>query len=355
MKPIPLLPLAPRPFEDELISSWQGRVAVRYALSLADIDAWLDLDSSASMDRDLQPDPVSLRKWALSCRIRTEAVEALALSRYTTPLGYVFRSQWRGICCICLEYDRGVGRDQYFRRSWARAEAVACPFHRVRLRYSCTQCITRCEFRFEYRNGLVELVCANCLGAVSRAPPTPSELRHADLLIATMEVINITERGALKLSQIDEAIRFLWSPSQGCRRSEITFFDAEHTYGSALMPANPDAPMTCLSTTWRAATLLAIAQILDIGSARAYFGPPGEWMTFAFQQFGSRPASGRNSPELPAAKPRKIEIPLRSDAEYLRLATATIKDPRWHGLLRLKARDRSKALSRLARDMLGTV
>ncbi|WP_376907853.1 hypothetical protein G6L89_024515 (plasmid) [Agrobacterium fabrum] len=194
------------------------------------------------------------------------------------------------------------------------------------------------------------------MAAVSRVPPTPSELRHADLLIATMEVVNITEKTeGLKPAQIDKAIRFLWSASQGCGKPEITFFDVERTYGSALMPPNPDAPMTCLSTTWRAATLLTIAQILDIGSARAYFGPPGEWLTFAFQQFGSRPASGRNSPELPAEKPRKIEMPLRSEAEYLRLANATMEDPRWHGLLTLKARDRSKALSRLARNMLGTV
>ena len=55
MKPIPLLPLAPRPFEDELISSWQARVAARYSLGIDDIDTWLHLDGSVSEDRDFDP------------------------------------------------------------------------------------------------------------------------------------------------------------------------------------------------------------------------------------------------------------------------------------------------------------
>ncbi len=356
MRHTPLLPLAPRPYADELISSWQGRVAVRYALRSADVDAWLDLDCSASMDRDLDPDPASLWRWARACRIHPDVIGALPLSRHTAPLGYVLQSRWRGFCSACLEGDRRNGRDQYFRRSWSRAETVACPTHRVRLRYSCSGCFTRCEFRFEYRDGLAELICSGCMAAVSRAPPALSELHHADVLISTMEAINDAEkeRGGPKLAQIDKAIRFLWSASPNSGKPEITFFDVERTYGSAFMPANPDAPMTCLSMTWRSATLLTIAQMLDIGSARADFGPPSEWLSSAFRRFGSSAAYNPGVPERPKVKTRRMALQLRPDADYLRLATETMKDPLRRQLATLGARDRSKALSRLARDLLSS-
>lgn len=354
MKPIPLLPLAPRPFEDELISSWQGRVAVRYALGIAEIDTWLSLDSPGSEDHDVHPDPENLRRWSRACRVRSDVVEQLALSRHAAPLGYVLRSRWRGICAACLEDDRRNDRDQYLRRAWSRAETVACPIHRLRLRYFCPGCFTRCHLRFEYRDGLVELICSCCLTAVSRAPPAPSEMRHAELLIAMMEAVNAPKegRGETTLATLEEATRFLWSASANTGRPEITLFGVDRPFGRASIPVNPDVPMTGLSVTWRSSTFLTIAQMLDIGGARSDFGPPGEWLTFAFQQFGNKVASDPCPPERRMAKPRRVGLAIRSDAEYLRLATATVKDPRWHNLSTLRPRDRSKAISRLARDLL---
>jgi hypothetical protein len=62
-------------------------------------------------------------------------------------------------------------------------------------RYFCPACFAGRSFRFEYRDGLAELICSGCLAAVSRTPPAPSERRHAELLIATMEAINDAEEG----------------------------------------------------------------------------------------------------------------------------------------------------------------
>ena len=165
---------------------------MRYSQRSADIDAWLDLDRPTHKDLD----PVrQVFGDGPACRIRSDLVEALALSRHAAPLGYVRQARWRGICPACLEGDRRNGRDQYIRRSWSRSEAVACPIHRVRLRFSCWNCFTRCDFRFEYRDGLAELICSDCMAAVSRAPPAHVELRHANLLIATMKAIDDAEKG----------------------------------------------------------------------------------------------------------------------------------------------------------------
>ncbi len=273
------------PYGDELISSWQARVAARYSRQSADIEAWLGLDSST--DNDFDPDPTSVWRWSRACRIRPAVVEALALSRNAASLGYVRQSRWRGICPACLEGDRRNGRDQYLRRHWSRAETVACSIHRVRLRFSCLKCLRRCDFRYEYRDGLAELICSGCMRAVSRAPPSHFELRYAGLLIATMEAIDDAEkgRGETKLADIRKAIRFLWSGSVNHGRPEITFFGVQDIKGPASIPVNVDAPLTCLSMTWRSSTLLTMAQMLDISSAQSEFGPPSDCLTFAFQQF----------------------------------------------------------------------
>ncbi len=354
MRHTPLLPLAPRPYADELISSWQARVAVRYSQRSADIDAWLDLDSPTH--KDLDPDPISLWRWTRACRIRPDVVEALALSRHAAPLGYVRQARWRGICPTCLEGDRRNGRDQYIRRSWSRSEVVACLLHRVRLRFSCWKCFTRCDFRFEYWDGLAELICSDCMAAVSRAPPAPCELRHANLLIATMEAIDDAEkgRGGPDLAEFEKAIQFLWSDSTNSGKPEITFFNVQSTPGPASIPVNAAAPLTCLSMTWRSNTLLTIAQMLDIGSAQSDLGPPSDWLTLAYQRFRSKVADEPSLPERPKAKPHRVALSLRPNADYLRLAVETMKDPLRRELVTLGARDRSKALSRLARDLLSS-
>ncbi|NEJ26141.1 hypothetical protein GR247_40115 [Rhizobium leguminosarum] len=115
-----------------------------------------------------------------------------------------------------------------------------------------TRCFTPFCFRFEHRDGLAELVCAGCLAAVSRTPPAPSELRHAELLIATMEAVNDAEegRGETTLARFREAIRFLWTASPNTGRPEIALFGVECPFGRASIPVTADAPMTGLYVTW---------------------------------------------------------------------------------------------------------
>ncbi|TQN54809.1 hypothetical protein FLX27_30765 [Agrobacterium tumefaciens] len=293
---------------------------------------------------------------ARACRIRPDVVENLALCRHGAPLGYILHPRRRGFCPICLEEDRGTGHDQYLRRSWSRAQAVACPIHRVRLRYFCSTCFMRSDFRFEYQDGRAELICPDCLAAVSRAPPEHSEVRNIDLLIATMDAIDDAEkgRGELKLTDVRKATRFLWHISPDSENPNITLFGVERPFGRAPTPVNREAPMAELSLTWRSTTLLTIAQMLDVGGARLSFGAPDGWLTLSFQRFESSLSSCRPANPTPTRQ-MLMKFPQRSDSDYVRLAAATMKDPRLQRISELKGRSRSKAISRLARQVLDSI
>jgi hypothetical protein len=171
-----------------------------------------------------------------------------------------------------------------------------------------------------------------------------------------MEAINDAEegRGQMTLARFEEAIRFLWTASANTGRPEIDLFGVECPFGRTSIPVSENAPMAGLSVTWRCSTLLTIAQMFDIGNARSDLGPPDEWLIWAFKRFGSRSAPNLIPPERRKAEPREKQPPHRSDADYLRLATAAMKDPRWNKLSTLAPRNRSKAISRLARELLSS-
>lgn len=159
--------------------------------------------------------------------------------------------------------------------------------------------------------------------------------------------------GELELADIRKVIRFLWSGSVNGEEPEITFFGVQSIPRPASIPVNVDAPLTCLSMTWRSSTLLTMAQMLDIGSAQSEFGPPSDWLTFAFQQFEKSITSSQFPPTRPSTgKKRRIDLPLRSNGEYFRAVAAVTKDPRWHAISMLRGRKRSIALSRRARSLL---
>jgi hypothetical protein len=94
--------------------------------------------------------------------------------------------------------------------------------------------------------------------------------------------------------------------------------------------------------------------MLDIGSAQSDFGSPSDWLTLAYQRFASKVADDPSLPERHKAKPRRVALSLRPNADYLRLAVEAMTDPLRRELVTLGVRDRSKALSRLARDLLNS-
>ena len=59
------LPVAPRPFDGELLSSWQARVACHYGRTAAELELWLDPSSGPDIGgferRDFDPDEIGQR------------------------------------------------------------------------------------------------------------------------------------------------------------------------------------------------------------------------------------------------------------------------------------------------------
>jgi hypothetical protein len=91
MIPGEFLPVAPRPFEDELLSSWQGRIACRYDLCAEHLTERLGVarqDRSIGFwGRDFAPADAAVSAWARACRLPDERVRGMALSTRRRPAG----------------------------------------------------------------------------------------------------------------------------------------------------------------------------------------------------------------------------------------------------------------------------
>ncbi|QPB24440.1 TniQ family protein (plasmid) [Rhizobium sp. 007] len=146
MRHVRLLPVAPRPFADELLTSWQCRLASRYSSTPPQIEAWLGGRPASMREsfeaRDSQPDEDTTWRWARGCRLKECDLQQLALSELGRPEDCYVRSALnRGVCAVCLDEGAERGGDHYCRRSWAHVEAVACHKHGVRLQSACQRCI----------------------------------------------------------------------------------------------------------------------------------------------------------------------------------------------------------------------
>ena len=135
------LPVAPRPYRDELLSSWMARVACRYGLTAPDLaDYFGDLLSPLHID-DGAPAAGQTRVWAQICGVDPDRVFRLSLRwRYPrrTRAWYASRGpEWMPstvtgstpVCLVCFADDQSAGRDGYLRACWMFAERCICPAH----------------------------------------------------------------------------------------------------------------------------------------------------------------------------------------------------------------------------------
>lgn len=79
------LPVAPRPYRDELLSSWLARVACRYGLTAPELAGYFapegnGLSSPLSID-DRVPVADQASVWARACGVDPDRLHRLALSR----------------------------------------------------------------------------------------------------------------------------------------------------------------------------------------------------------------------------------------------------------------------------------
>ena len=137
------LPVAPRPFRDETLSSWLGRIACRYGLDAPALAACLaapddPFDAPRPPIDDISPSLGQIALWA-----RAAAVDPARLRRMTLaerhprrPLAWflnrglaatrpVMPRPSSPVCLACFDADRAAGRDGYCRASWLPGRSAA--------------------------------------------------------------------------------------------------------------------------------------------------------------------------------------------------------------------------------------
>ncbi|WP_201723341.1 TniQ family protein, partial [Sulfitobacter sp. HI0076] len=161
------LPVAPRPFRDELVTSWMARVAARYGAEPFELMVFLAGQAGryagARQIDDVVPDMGLLRLWAKACRIDPERLRRRSLaSRYPgRPQGWLL-TETVPVCLACFDADVAAGRDAYLRKNWRLAEQVVCPEHRTMLLDRCPACRGHLRLSLRMLNGLLRPFCRKC-------------------------------------------------------------------------------------------------------------------------------------------------------------------------------------------------
>ncbi|MRX35873.1 MULTISPECIES: TniQ family protein [Alphaproteobacteria] len=201
------LPVAPRPFRDELLSSWMARVACRYGLTAQQLAGYFSGLSSPLPIDDGAPAAGQTRVWAQICSVDPDRLHRLSLSwRYPrrARAWYVSRGpEWTPsamsgsipVCLACFAADRAAGHDAHLRAGWMLAERCICPTHGELLHDHCVSCHWRLSVAFHLHDGSARPVCSHC----------------ARLL---------TDRGGRAVShRIPPSWRRRWPPSSGSRQA----------------------------------------------------------------------------------------------------------------------------------------
>ena len=181
------LPVAPRPYPDELISSWLDRVACRYGLRGGEIAAPLFKQGGGTPRRrlDWQADAADLAAVGEVCRIPVEVLRAqdLAVAYPDWPRHWFswegrdgMSDPWGdlapGFCGCCLREDVAAGRDTYIRHAWARAFGM-CHRHKIPLTEACPWCGARRAFWPTLCRGRARHLCSACGHFIDQSRPRP--------------------------------------------------------------------------------------------------------------------------------------------------------------------------------------
>ncbi|MER8835858.1 TniQ family protein [Mesorhizobium sp. M0909] len=356
-----VLPLAPRPFDDELLSSWQRRVACRYGCTLREVESWLnsDIDPGRRGDligRDFDPGDAMITHWARACRMDAGRLARMALRRQARGLNWYIQDRWHhSLCSACLDEDHAGGRDHYLRRAWSRVEAIVCPRHLTMLRDLCGHCFARTGFRFDCREGRGRLVCGSCSAPVSFGAADTVDSERQSFLLALADTVALAVDGGPQdaaAKDIMRAARLLWSSSQASRKPFIAWLGQPRLSGND-MPADRDEPLATASLQGRMLTLFGIARLLDLADARSRIGPPPFFLAEKFAAGDlSRSPTGRVVPQPQNVERHATTCAPRSDAEYRALAEEILASSQWRAVQGAARIMRERALARLMTEAL---
>jgi len=356
-----ILPIAPRPIGGELLSSWQGRVACRYGLSGDELAVLIGARPDARhvarfADRDFAPSTEAIGAWTRACRIDEDSLNALRLSKGQRLLDWCVWGEapqagsfQRPICLVCLDEDAEAGGDHHLRSDWMLVERVTCSRHGRVLTEACPHCLADLGWRFKVCSEAACLVCAHCDRRISaRTGPdvfVPSPFPQA------MEAVSMHFRHAIdtapsEADRIMRVARLLWALPESCSRSRAPFITKlVDTRLSPSVGAHVDrnAPLATLPLGWRMMTLIAIAQLLDLGGARCEFGPPPVSLKRLVEWTGrSTPARAPPTPQSPSDR-----IVTRSVTDYRAMAETILASDEWRNVQGRSAGARERVLGRL--------
>ncbi|MFN3833773.1 MAG: TniQ family protein [Allorhizobium sp.] len=346
MRPVRLLVIAPRPYEDELLSCWLWRVASHYSSSPRQIENWICGVSGVSkphlLSDDIPTEQSATRLWALACRLKQTDVERLSLHNTgRSRASFVSDPANRGVCPACLDEDAEQKRDHYCRRSWACVEAVVCPRHKTGLEINCGGCFRGGLFQFRSTPaGAVRLFCRECHAIISARRFQRRD--QTDLLEVASFIGETIGKGGSEFERIGTASRFLWSP-----RPEgmpyIAALGLALPYGQRPSVTAGAAPLANLPPAWRAVTITAIADLLFEETAKK----PLISASFreAFRRFERGPVPAYHP--APAQRLAASVLNLRAETEYRQLARGIVESEGWKSLPSKAGRARNRAIGRL--------
>lgn len=367
-----VLPIAPRPIGGELLSSWQGRVACRYGLSSDGLATLLGAKPDSGRvtrfaERDFAPDAGQIRAWASACRIDHGALRALMLSGRSRPQGcYVWGEGTQAgafrtpVCVACLDEDVDAGGDHHIRRAWAHVETLTCSRHYRVLAEMCPHCLSSTGWRFGTCDQDARVVCVRCARVVRslRASAAVANSRFREALSALSaglgDAIDNTSSVADDLMRV---ARLLWTAPHG-RGGSLTPFIAsvltDRPLPSVEAQVDRNEPLATIPLGWRMATLIAVAQLLDLADARRDFGPPPVSIERLLEWTGGSPreAATRRVPNRVCATPTNRRRKLRDATEYRAMAEAILASDDWRQVQGQSTSVRQRLLGRLMAQTL---
>jgi len=356
------LPVAPRPYRDELLSSWLGRVACRYGLHAAGLVGALAADGGCDaigipVD-DAAPPREAVLLWARACGVDAERVSRLTFSRRRPERpSFWFSSQgppWAPtamrsppVCCACFAADRAVGRDEHLRADWMLAERCVCPAHRQLLLDRCPRCRGRLHFGFRLRDGRARVICRECAQELAAQSAGEADGALIEALISIQDRIGAIVRGAPQgRRRLETSLCTLWAPldDPGAARPTLTLWidesgwrcpsEAQHAIGAPF-------PLGRLPVGLRIATLVAAEDAFGLGERP--LDDALELGAFLIR----RAAPLRGLPETRHLARSFPPLASRSPTEYRRLAREILACPEWRAVAGQPRGRRSRVLSRL--------
>ena len=275
------LPVAPRPFRGELLSSWMVRVAARYGLDVPGLTAYLagQGNNTAGLRQidDINPDRNLLKSWARGCRI-----DPARLKRLSLKLRHPNRSRdWilgragggAFACFACFDADVAAGHDGYLRADWKLVERVVCPVHNEMLRDRCLECGAHLRASFRLRTGLLRVFCAKCECLLTCRGGARADRMDAaftnGILTFQGQVESIIDGDEDYLARLEWAIRTLWAPLDraGAARPVLALWFDQPGWNcpfEARAAVGARVPLQLLSVRWRAMTLVILGDLFGV-------------------------------------------------------------------------------------------